>query len=174
MIIDNMRFGDYIWPHNPENINISSLRNVKELFLPFAGSVFQDYGRKKRVVKGTGEFFGEKCTDQFEELFYVYNKENRNMLYIPEISQFTALFKNLEITCNTIPNLIMYKFEFWEVTETAYGNENNNKKYHIVKEGENLFSIAKMYGVPLANIFNLNPSIKNLNSLEVGKRVILS
>lgn len=174
MIIDNMRFGDYIWPHNPENLSISSLRNVKELSLPFAGSVFQDYGRNKRIVKGTGEFFGEKCSNQFEELFYVYNEGNQNILYIPGIAQFNALFKNLEITCNTIPNLIIYKFEFWEVTEIAYGNENKDKKYHIVKEGENLFSIAKMHEISLATIFKLNPSIKNLNSLDVGKRVILS
>lgn len=173
MILDNMRFGDYIWHHNPENVSISTIRNVKELILPFAGEVFQNYGRNKRIAKGTGEFFGEDCVEQFERLFKVYEEGKTNALYVPGMAQFNALFKNLEITYNTIPDLIVYEFEFWEVTNSISSKSSDLKKYHIVKEGEDLYSISEKYGVALVSIFNLNPSIKNLNSLEVGRKVIL-
>lgn len=173
MILDNMRFGDYIWSHNPENVNVSTVRNIKELALPFVGDAFQDYGRKKRIAKGTGEFFGKNCVMQFEKLFKVYDEGKKNALYIPGVAQFYALFKNLEITCDTIPDLIAYKFEFWEVANALDENNNEVKKYHIVKEGESLYSIAEKYGISLINILDLNPSIKNLNSLETGRKVIL-
>lgn len=173
MTLSNMKFGDYIWPHNPESINISSSRNIKDLTLPFSGYVFQDYGRDKRVVNGKGEFFGEDCVDQFEKLFFVYNEGKQNMLYVPGIAQFNALFKNLEITCETIPNLIIYKFEFWETFDFYSENNSNLKRYHIVEEGENLYYISEMYGISLTNIFKLNPSIRNLNNLEIGRKVIL-
>ncbi len=64
----NMQYKNYIWTHNPKNIEILSNRDVKENTLPYFGSVFQDYGRKKRIVKGIGEFFGSDCLSQYNTL----------------------------------------------------------------------------------------------------------
>ena len=64
-----MKYKDYIWHHNPKELHVSTLKNLKETIIPFNGSVFQNFGREKRIVKGTGEFFGEDCIEQFDELF---------------------------------------------------------------------------------------------------------
>ena len=50
-----MRFKDFIWSKNPETFNISITRDIKELSIPFYGSVMQDYGEQKRIIKGEGE-----------------------------------------------------------------------------------------------------------------------
>ena len=42
-----MRFKDFIWSKNPETFNISITRDIKELSIPFYGSVMQDYGEQK-------------------------------------------------------------------------------------------------------------------------------
>ena len=56
-----MRFKDFIWSKNPETFNISITRDIKELSIPFYGSVMQDYGEQKRIIKGEGEFSGKRC-----------------------------------------------------------------------------------------------------------------
>ena len=54
-----MKFKDFIWSKNPETFNISITRDIKELSIPFHGSVMQDYGEQKRIIKGEGEFSGK-------------------------------------------------------------------------------------------------------------------
>ena len=41
-----MKFKDFIWSKNPETFNISITRDIKELSIPFHGSVMQDYGEQ--------------------------------------------------------------------------------------------------------------------------------
>lgn len=48
----------------------------------------------------------------------------------------------------------------------------NNGKYHIVKPGETLYTIAKKYGVNISKLRELNPS--NSRSLSPGQKIIIS
>ena len=72
MIHSTMQYKDYIWSYKPKTINIFSERDVKESTIPYYGNEFQDYGRKKRIVKGIGEFFGNDCLDQYNALFNIF------------------------------------------------------------------------------------------------------
>ena len=54
-----MKFKDFIWSKNPETFNISITRDIKELSIPFHGSVMQDYGEQKRIIKGRRRVFGK-------------------------------------------------------------------------------------------------------------------
>jgi membrane-bound lytic murein transglycosylase D len=50
--------------------------------------------------------------------------------------------------------------------------DNYSKKYHIVKSGETLFSIAKAYGVSIGEIRKWN-EIRNLDVLKVGQKIVI-
>ena len=62
MKLQPMKYGEYVWPHNPEHLTVSCRRAVRELQAPFAGSILQDYGVQKRVVEGEGEFYAVSYT----------------------------------------------------------------------------------------------------------------
>tara|TARA_Y100000589_G_scaffold221535_1_gene209103 strand:+ start:10793 stop:11551 length:759 start_codon:yes stop_codon:yes gene_type:complete len=47
-----------------------------------------------------------------------------------------------------------------------------NRKYHEIKEGENLTEISSKYGITLKNLIQLN-KIENPDSIEVGKKLII-
>ena len=68
-----MEYGDYKWKFNPKKIEINEERNIKEQIIPFFGNVFQDYGRKKRIVKGYGEFFGDDAIERGDTLWSIAN-----------------------------------------------------------------------------------------------------
>lgn len=173
MIHSTMQYKDYIWSHNPKIINISSDRDVKESTIPYAGNEFQDYGRKKRIVKGIGEFFGNDCLDQYNALFNIFKSGTLGYLSLPNITPFLAAFKSLKIEGKSKPNVLSYSFEFWEYIK----KENNIKKifknFHEVLENETLWDIAYLYDVEIETLLKLNKNIKNPNNLTVGERVYL-
>ena len=41
-----MKFGEYVWHHNPQNISFECDRSVAEMKSPFGESSVQDMGRK--------------------------------------------------------------------------------------------------------------------------------
>lgn len=167
-----MQYKNYIWTHNPKNIEILSNRDVKENTLPYFGSVFQDYGRKKRIVKGIGEFFGSDCLSQYDTLFSLFKEGGEGFLFLPQIPPFLAIFKSLSLVGETTPNVVRYSFEFWECTDQKAKNT-SLFNYHTVSENETLWDISYLYNVKIENLLNLNKNIKNPNDLAVGEKVRL-
>ena len=41
-----MKFGEYVWHHNPQNISFECDKSVAEMKSPFGESSVQDMGRK--------------------------------------------------------------------------------------------------------------------------------
>ena len=95
MKLNVMKFKNYIWPYNPANIEISVQRAIKDVVIPFRGSKFQDYGREKRVVTGSGQFFGEDCINQFDELFSLFKQGGSGYLVLPGMVPFLAILRVL-------------------------------------------------------------------------------
>lgn len=167
-----MQYKNYIWTHNPKNIEILGNRDVKENTLPYFGSVFQDYGRKKRIVKGIGEFFGSDCLSQYDTLFSLFKEGGEGFLFLPKISPFLAIFKILSLVDEPAPNVVKYSFEFWEcISEKP--KITNLFNYHIVSGNETLWDIAYLYNVKIENLLYLNKNIKSPNNLTTGEKVLL-
>lgn len=174
MALDLMKYKNYTWHHNPSKINISSQRNIKEIIMPFSGAVFQDYGRRKRIVSGEGEFYGIDCIEQFNSLFSIFSQDSEGYLTLPGIQSFLALFHRLELLGETAPNVVTYKFEFWEVLNESDQNVKSwNTNYHIVRNGETLWDIAQKYNLDITKLLKLNLEIKNPNTLYANERVKL-
>lgn len=175
MNLENMVYKDYKWRHNPRKIEVIQDRNIKEQIIPFFGNELQDYGRKKRVIKGFGEFFGEDAIEQYNELYKVFEASGIHYLKVPGISPFLASFVSLKLIGESNPNIIKYEFEFWEyIVDNSKTVALGSDTYHIVKENDTLWSIASTYSLSIDTILKLNPQIKKPDELTMGQKVILS
>ena len=173
MMYSTMQYKDYVWTNNPKTINISSERDIKESIIPYCGNEFQDYGRKKRIVNGSGEFFGSDCLDQYNALFNVFKSGTLGYLSLPNVSPFLATFKSLKIEGKPKPNVLSYSFEFWEYIKKENIDIKTFNKFHEVLENETLWDISYLYDIEIEKLLTLNKNIKNPNDLTVGERVYL-
>lgn len=173
MNLNVMKFKNYVWPHNPSTINISVKRDLKEVLIPFKGSIIQDYGREKRIVSGSGQFFGDDCIEQFDSLFLVFKQGGRGFLYLPGMDSFLAVFKELKLVGNSMPNILTYNFEFWEELSSDLANLDLHEDFYTVLDGDTLWSIASKFEIPIETLLTFNTNIKSPNQLVPGEKVKL-
>lgn len=169
--LEPMRYKGYTWRYNPKQINISSQRNVKEILIPHTDSVVDELGGMKRVVKGTGEFFGDSCIDDFEQLRSILLEGGSGYLSIPKMEPFLAIFKKLEMTERAEPDVIEYTFEFLETGDKGSLPYGFSTIYHDVKDGESLWDIANEYGTDVLKLLEMNTNIKRPDSIVEGDKV---
>lgn len=175
MNLESMSYKGYTWKYNPKRLEINQVRNIKEHTLPFVGNIYQDFGNKKRIVKGIGEFFGEDCVEQYNELKTVFDKGGSGYLSIPSINSFLAIFYSLDLVRKSEPNVIEYSFEFWEeIEENTTASLLRDTKYHSVEAGETMWSIAYKYGISVSKLRELNPEIKRPEDLSKIESVKIS
>lgn len=173
MNLNVMKFKNYVWPHNPSTINVSVKRDLKEVMIPFKGSVIQDYGREKRIVSGSGQFFGDGCIEQFDSLFFVFKQGGRGYLSLPGMDSFLAVFKELKLVGNSMPNVLTYNFEFWEELTSDMTDLDLREDFYTVLDGDTLWSIAVKVEIPVETLLSLNTNIKSPNQLVPGEKVRL-
>ena len=77
----NLRFRDFVFPVDPQIIKISSARNVFNETGAFSQPVINDCGEMPLIIRGEGEFFGESCVSDFDEL--KLSMEKPGVLAIP-------------------------------------------------------------------------------------------
>lgn len=170
--MEKMSYKNYIFTHNPEQIVIEEEKNIKEFILPFYGNVLQNCGRKKRIVSGKGELFGENPIAQFQELRNVYESQGTGYLKLPNIPAFLAIFRSLKMTGQGNENIITYSFEFWEqITNESTAIEENEGLEHTVLDGETLWSISSRYDTSVSALLAANEDIKRPDELTAGQKV---
>lgn len=173
MKLQPIKYGDYTWPHNPETLRIYCKRNVRELKSPFSGSVVQDYGVQKRVVEGEGELYGADCIQQFQELSTVLAKRETAVLALPNIPPFSARFLLLEMVGTPEPDLVRYRFEFWEDgAEYSVAAPEQGRTYRC-KQGDDIWRIAAAFSTTAKEIRKQNPFLRWPNYLAEGDEVML-
>ena len=75
MILAPMRFKGFVWPHNPRVYSITFERKLATHKIPFGLHYLQSLGQTRRVLRGEGEFVGERAYDTFKELATVFYEE---------------------------------------------------------------------------------------------------
>lgn len=172
MKIEPMRFKSYVWPYNPENVQVQFSQNFQEVKQPFSGSTLQNMGTGRRLVTGRGEFVGEECMNEFGRLSAVFAQGDTGLLKLPGIEPFPAAFTALKMVGEAQPDCVLYEFSFLEDGGGAAENSGNTGIY-VCTGGENLWSVANRFQTTVDRLKSLNPMIEWPNSLEAGQEVVL-
>ena len=178
MILTPMRYKNYIWPHNPRVYELKFSREIVCRKVPFGAYVLQNMGRGCRVMRGEGEFVGEKAYEQFKELAAVFYENRPGLLVHPIWQESNAYFAALSLREVPAPDYVAYSFEFWEsfdqygaVSEAGRdGLGEPAVQYHVVQAGENFWSLAAIWG-GVDRLLTLNPQIRNPNQVTAGTRL---
>ena len=186
MILSPMRFKNFVWPHNPKVYSITYERNMATHKIPFGRHYLQSLGQTRRVLRGEGEFVGERAYDTFKELANLFYEETPGVLVHPVWMTTTAWFAALELRQQPRRDYVAYSFAFWETVDggdaalsvrTAQGAGGDGggaapgAQWHTVVRGDTLWALAARYGVGLDRLVALNPAIRNPNLIYVGQRV---
>lgn len=191
MILSPMRFKGFVWPHNPRVYTIAFERKLVAHKIPFGLHYLQSLGQTRRVLRGEGEFVGQRAYDTFKELASVFYEETPGVLVHPVWMTTTAWFAALELRQAPRRDYVAYSFEFWEVeggagrptlstrpleqpgADASQAPAAETAQYHTVVRGDTLWELARRYGVALNRIVELNPSIRNPNLIYPGQKVRL-
>ncbi len=174
MKIQPMSYKNYVWPFNPNQVEVTYSRNIQNLKLPLYGSVLQDLGCDKRVVTGSGEFIGSGCMAEFNRLAAVFTAGTSGLLRLPGDTPFPAAFASLKMIGEAQPDCVSYRFVFVEdndaglETAAASGTET-----YICRGGESLWEVANLYNTDVDTLKMLNPMIQWPNTLNSGQKVVL-
>lgn len=191
MVLSPMKYKDFTWPHNPRTYTIEYQRVMGVHKVPFGRYHLQDLGPTRRVMKGEGEFVGEKAYEQFKALASVFYSSGPGVLIHPVWQSANAYFVELSLTQEPRKDHVGYAFTFWEsydgyqayarkaegggASGTPHSGETGSGTgegiWHTVVKGETLWGIARRYGAELTEVIALNPQIRNPNLIYPGERV---
>ena len=185
MLLEPMRYKDYIWPHNPRTYSIAYEGQIAVHKVPFGRYCTQDLGMSCRVMRGEGEFVGEGAYEEFKKLATVFYGGGAGLLIHPVWQISNAYFTALKLEQEPLPDYVRYSFEFREdyngydrQLQTLAGEVEEPKSegqatVHTVSGGETLWGIARAYGVDPEKLVLANPSIQNPNHIQPGDRVVI-
>lgn len=183
MILSPMRYKQFVWPHNPRIYSVAFERKMAVNKIPLGRHHLQSLGRTCRVFRGEGEFTGSGAYDAFKQLEAVFQEESPGTLVHPVWMAVTAWFVSLKLEQEPRSDYVRYSFEFWEeapgvrsrlgtvqqLHTAAVGGA--GEVWHTVVQGENLWTIARRYGLTEEQIIALNPGLSNPNLISAGQKV---
>ena len=144
--------------------------------IPFHGSVMQDYGEQKRIIKGEGEFSGKRCMETYQKLAALFESGESGVLLLPNFPALIAKPVSLSYVAVTRPDILRYQFVFWEDSRNSVAApETSQFCIHVtVKEdGENVWTIAQKEHTTVEELLRLNPHIVWPSYLTKGMQVTL-
>ena len=90
-----MRFGDFVFPGEPEALTVTYRRRITQTELP-GGDSAEDSGGLCRVVSGRGSFVGAGAAQQFAALQSAMEAGGAQVLQLPGAEPFWAFAQRLE------------------------------------------------------------------------------
>ena len=185
-----MRYKSFTFPHNPRIYSITFSRDTAVLPVPMGHALVQDLGRRPRILRGEGEFFGPEAYDTFKALACVFCEEGPGMLWHPVWQMSRAYFTGLSLRQEPRRDYVAYRLEFQEgyfgfrpleVLSAPQGapaapavRPGGGRRSVTVAPGDTLWAIARKNGLTLGSLLALNPGIANPNLIHTGERVMLS
>lgn len=110
--MDKLRYRTYTWPHNPTTY-AETIRRTPVYALTSEGIyVFAGMGGMKRIISGSGAFYGANAYEQFKALQAVAEQAGTGDLVHPIWGTRKCYFTSLEMTQEPRENYIPYRFTF--------------------------------------------------------------
>ena len=115
--MDKLKFKTFIWPTNPEVYHEDYVRDPIYAKTDDGSTVFSGMGPMKRVITGSGAFFGADATTSFTELANVFASPDPALLNHPIWGIRTVYFTKLQMTQSPKSDYVAYSFEFSEADQ---------------------------------------------------------
>lgn len=188
-MLSPMRFGDFVWPHNPKIYEIEYNRRIVSHKVPFGLYALSDMGRDQRILRGEGEFVGVNAYAEFKKLAAMFYSDKPKMLVHPIWQSAPAWLVSLKLKQEPRRDYVSYEFEFWECFEgyelttkavlssapsVVTEKTSAERRTYTIKSGDTLWGLAKANGLSLSGLMALNPQIRNPNIYYCGDVIYLS
>lgn len=114
---DTMQYHDFLFPHNPQSITISSSVNTVALFCPGQGELVQQLGPKCRTVRCTGSFWGtsfESACADLAAFRQTCAQIEAGLLFIPGLAAFPAYLREFRCEASGDGRILPYTMLFVE------------------------------------------------------------
>jgi len=112
--MEKLVFKAFTWPINPEKYQEAFLREPLYDKTDSGDSVFAGMGPMKRVITGSGAFFGADAYTHFNNLAKVFSDPAKGTLTHPVCGSRTVYFTQLQMTQSPKSDYVAYSFEFTE------------------------------------------------------------
>ena len=109
--MDKLSYKTFVWPHNPHTYREEWIREP-QYYTVDGKTYYEGMGEMKRIITGSGTFFGEDAFDRFKALSALFEEKAAGNLEHPIWGIRYCYFTGLELTQEPKDNCISYKFEF--------------------------------------------------------------
>lgn len=164
-----MRFGDFVWPVNPEKIKTVNETQFSSTLLPFSTAFSEPTVLKPRRVTGSGSFNKETSLFYIEKLRILQKNCQAMMLVLPTAEEFECVLSSLSVYLNEDMS-VDYEFEFVEA-DTSKDSFVASGSTDVIG-GETVYEICERTGITLQRLLALNPEIKDPYVIEQGSVLI--
>ncbi|MBE6921690.1 MAG: hypothetical protein E7465_00715 [Ruminococcaceae bacterium] len=115
--MDKLSFRTFTWPTNPEVYQEEFIREALYAKTDSGDTVFSGMGPMKRVITGSGSFFGTSAYTNFNKLAELFAAGGMGALTHPVCGMRTVYFTKLEMMQSPKSDYVAYSFEFKEADE---------------------------------------------------------
>lgn len=109
--MDYLIYKTFVWPHNPHTYQEECIREPQYVTQDGVSS-YNGMGEMKRIITGSGVFFGDNAYTQFKKLAALFEDAEAGNLQHPIWGIRYCYFTGLELTQEPKENYVSYKFTF--------------------------------------------------------------
>ena len=110
--MDKLVFRDFTWPRNPEEYQVSWLREPVYEKNDAGVSVFTGMGPGKCTITGKGVFSGDTAYEDFKTLAGLFEEGSLGTLTDGTWGDFSVYLTELELTQEPRSDYVAYRFQF--------------------------------------------------------------
>lgn len=118
--MEKLSYKTFVWPTNPHTYQEESIREGEYSKDDAGNDVFEGMGYLKRIITGSGAFFGETAAADFRKLAALFEETTAGNLEHPLWGIRYCYFTGLEMTQEPKENYIAYKFTFQQALTNGY------------------------------------------------------
>lgn len=118
--MEKLSYKTFVFPTNPHTYQEEATREGKYDKDDAGNDVFQGMGYLKRVITGTGAFFGENAVTEFQKLQKLFEETDPGNLEHPLWGIRYCYFTGLELIQEPKQDYVAYKVTFQQAQESGY------------------------------------------------------
>lgn len=165
-----MKFGEFIFPSNPCELEVALSANVSIKPIFGKSSKTDSISVNPLIVRGSGVFYGDEAENTCLYLQHMLRLREAYPLFLPSYSGFNAYLTEFTYKKNAGAEYASYSFVFTE--RCSDKAEKRSFCFTQAQEGENAFVIAARCNVSVNDIMRLNDFMTPFD-IKAGERVML-